>query len=209
MSLLAKEYAKALFEKALEGGVATPQYNHSETILEYGESLQESYLHNLIGDEAINTVQEDLNAVLIAFKENADYIKVINSPILALDVKKDLIKKAFFNLSKLTVNFLLVLLDNNRMDILEQINTEYNKQVDEYRKEMLVKVTSVIALSDEQKKALKIKLENQVKKKVKLKNIIDETLLGGLKIEIDNTITDLSIKNRLRSLEKQLLSRDA
>ena len=43
-------------------------------------------------------------------------------------------------------------------------------------------------------------------KKVKLKNIIDYSLIGGIKVTLDGKVYDYSLKNRLDSLGATLLS---
>ena len=66
-------------------------------------------------------------------------------------------------------------------------------------------VSSVIPLSDDQRKKLKVKLERLEKRPVVLKYRIDPELVGGLMIERKNIVYDISIKGSLLKLKEKII----
>jgi F-type H+-transporting ATPase subunit delta len=87
-------------------------------------------------------------------------------------------------------------------DILSRLKKIINKE--DGRLE--VKVSSVEALSHQ----TKTHLEQILKKRYSVKDVvliqnIDSRLLGGLKIEVDDEVIDLSVKNKIKKLKEYLI----
>ncbi|KKP87433.1 MAG: ATP synthase subunit delta [Parcubacteria group bacterium GW2011_GWC1_35_8] len=69
-----------------------------------------------------------------------------------------------------------------------------------------VKISSVEALSHQVKTHLEQTLKKRyLVKEVVLKEYIDKKLLGGLKIEVNDEVIDLSIKNKIEKLQEYLI----
>ena len=87
-------------------------------------------------------------------------------------------------------------------DILERLNKIINNE----NKKIVVKLLSAKKLKEEIKKELIFFLRERYKAKgVILKEIIDEKLLGGIRVEINNEIIDLTIKNKIKKLQEYLI----
>ncbi len=173
MSFISNEYAKALFEIALD-------VSKSEDI------------------------KKELEYVNDVFQSNEEYSKIFYSPSIKVDEKKSLIEKVFNNVSKYTLHFLFVLMDNNRLNHLCDITLDYEKFLVEYNNKMIFNVTSVVELDHAQLLELTKKLEKKYNKEIIIKNHIDKNILGGLKIAHGNDILDLSVLSKLKSIEKKL-----
>ena len=61
-------------------------------------------------------------------------------------------------------------------------------------------------LSDEQKNLLIKSLENQHNKKIKIDEVINQSLLAGIKISINNEVTDYSVRYKLNSMKEQIIN---
>lgn len=86
-------------------------------------------------------------------------------------------------------------------DILERLNKIINQEAGR----IVVKVQSARKLKEEIKKELTIFLKKRYKaKEVVLKEELDEKLLGGIKIEINDEIIDLTAKNKIKKLQEHL-----
>ena len=116
--------------------------------------------------------------------------------------KKEIISKTIKN--DLFKWFVFVLIDNSRVDLLEESLLEFEKIVNNQNKIMKVQVYSHKELSSEQKKQLVINLEKKHNRKIELENIVDRSIVGGLRIEFEGMILDDTINNYLQSLKANL-----
>lgn len=162
-----KEYATALFSLATE----------NNAVDEYEKSLLE------IGD---------------IFKENPDYIKVLESPAIPLSERIAFIDKAFESTyTEYLVSFIKVLCENGHIAEICGCIEAFCDLVRIYRNRTIATVYYVEPLTTEQKTALVEKLQKISGKVIEPEYIKDESLIGGIKVQIDDKIIDGSIKNRL------------
>ena len=104
------------------------------------------------------------------------------------------------------INFLKVIVNNKRTNYLIKIFDEFIKTCNENLNVKEGIVYSITKLDKKQvekiEKALKVRLNCEVE----LVNLIDERLLGGVKVVIEDKIFDGSIKNKLEKLKSSLIS---
>ena len=76
-----------------------------------------------------------------------------------------------------------------------------------HKKSNTIEVRGVVAtkMSDRQIESFKISLDKILGKKTKLSIEVDPSLIGGIKLRIDNTFLDASIHNQLQTLRTELL----
>lgn len=87
-------------------------------------------------------------------------------------------------------------------DILSRLN----KIINENEGKILVKVSTVEKMSEATKKEITQSLAKRYGgKTLILEEHLDDTLLGGYKVEVDDEVLDLSIKNRMAKLQKYLI----
>ena len=67
------------------------------------------------------------------------------------------------------------------------------------------KVYSAYELTEDQIHKIEKAMSQKEAKKVQLRMVIDESLIGGIKVEVDNHIYDDSLSYKLESLRKELL----
>ena len=79
---------------------------------------------------------------------------------------------------------------------------EYKSLLDSSMRISEVKVTSAVALTEAEKTRLKDKLESTYNRKVNIEYFIDESLLGGLVVDMDGRIMDSSLRRRLRDVKE-------
>ena len=86
-------------------------------------------------------------------------------------------------------------------DILKRLDKIINQESEN----IVVKVLSARKLKEESKKKLIFFLKERYKmKEVILTETIDEKLLGGIRVEINDEIIDLTVKNKIKKLQKHL-----
>jgi len=103
-----------------------------------------------------------------------------------------------------TIRFLLLLIENERFALLDEILTILPEAWNEKRGILTLEVSTVIPLNKNQEKRLKAKLEKIENKPVSLKYKIDKNLMGGLSIRKENTFLDISVKGDLMELGEKI-----
>ena len=70
--------------------------------------------------------------------------------------------------------------------------------------EMSATITSAKVLKEEELKYIKNKLKDKFSSEFNINTIVDETLIGGLKIQVGSQMIDSSIKNQLQTLKEKM-----
>lgn len=144
--------------------------------------------------DVINTVIKD-----------EDISKVFMHPSITLDAKKEILKKSISTeIDETLLNFLYVLLDNNRLFDLPLIVVAYKELLNKYENVIEVDLYYKYPLTDEQRVEIKDKLSNYYQKKVVLHEILDDSLIGGIKITTAGEVLDVSVLSSLSNLKNSL-----
>ena len=155
-----------------------------------------------VEENAVDEYLDCLISIKQLFEESPDYIEFLNSPAIALSERKNSIDEAFEGrIPEYLVSFLKVLCENDKVRTVIGCIDEFFKPAMEFKGSTFANVYSAVALSDSQKEAVCKKLEKLTDKKVEPIFIIDESLIGGLKIEVDGKTFDGSIKHRLGEIK--------
>lgn len=103
-------------------------------------------------------------------------------------------------------NFVRVLGENNRFEVLPEIYQEFLKMRSEHDKVLTVQFISAHDIPDNETEALKNKLASKYDKSIKLEKHVDPSLIGGVIIKIGDEVIDASYKNSLNELSSTLKS---
>ena len=167
----------------------------------YGQSL-----YDLAAEEGLSEeILKQMDAVNAIFKENPDYITLLLEPSIPRRERLGLLEEAFRDqLHPYLQNFLMILLENNLLrgfgSCCRTFRESYNKDhgIEE------ATVTSAIEMTDAQVDSLRAKLEQISGKKVILRQKVDGSVLGGLKVEIGGKLLDGTVMGRLADLRKKV-----
>lgn len=103
-------------------------------------------------------------------------------------------------------NFLLLLIDRDRIGILVDVAREYRAMVDEHAGRIRAEVTSARRLAPHELDQLERALAEQMKKKVILTQSVDEELIAGTVTKVGSVIYDGSVRTRLSEMRDTLIS---
>jgi F-type H+-transporting ATPase subunit delta len=118
-----------------------------------------------------------------------------------LNVVRDVFES---RLKELFVEFLIVLVDKNRVNFLPEIIDELRRMIEAEKGVGRVTVISAIALNETERKGLSVKLAKKTGLKIILEEKIDNSIIAGMIIILHNEIIDGSTKHGLDLLEDQL-----
>lgn len=156
--------------------------------------------------QLLDQFEAEIRVVKQVFANQPDFLAVLTHPKLSLDKKKALIKETFAALSAPVQNTLLLLLDRHRIAIVEALADEFVALANEARGVAEATVYSARPLSEKEKQALVDVFANKVgKTTLHIENIVDSSLIGGVKLRIGNRIYDGSVSGKLERLKRQLI----
>lgn len=101
-------------------------------------------------------------------------------------------------------NFVRVLADNKRLELLPEIRRQYEALRNEREGTVEAEVVSAFALSDAQVADLVARLEKKTGRKVRAKVAVDKELIGGIKVVLGDKVIDASARAQLGALEAAL-----
>ncbi len=106
---------------------------------------------------------------------------------------------------QLLKNFIKVLIDNDRVSLIEAILVSYQEILDTIHKVMQVQVYSGKAISKENIEKIKAKLSKSYNRNIEINTKIDTAIIGGYRVEFEGNVIDETINRQLDNLKSNLL----
>ncbi len=132
---------------------------------------------------------------------------LVGNPRLAASQVASLIADTAGSLTNEQKNFVGLLAQNERLDVLQEIKQQFNVLQNETNGVVEAHITSAYPLSDAQAEEVRKTLEVKHGKKVKVSVAVDIELIGGVSIRIGDEVTDLSVRGKLAQLQKSLVAK--
>ena len=101
-------------------------------------------------------------------------------------------------------NFVRVLAENHRLLLLPEIAAHYEALRSAVENTIDVEVVSAVPLDAAQADKLETALSTRLKRRVRMQNSVDSTLLGGAVVRAGDLVIDGSLKGRLQRLATEL-----
>ncbi|HEY3298810.1 MAG TPA: F0F1 ATP synthase subunit delta [Armatimonadota bacterium] len=156
--------------------------------------------------KAIDKIESDLGLISYSLQTMPRLAEALAHPILPADRKKQIVSEVFKSeINSITLDFICLLVDKRRANLLDEIEGEYINLANDYRGVTPALVTSAVALTSDEKSALQEKLEDFTGKRVDITLEEDPELVGGIIVRIGDTIIDGSVRGYLASLKTRLL----
>lgn len=172
------------------------------------ESIASSYglaLFEIAKEEdRLKEFKQDLEFIQEALDQS--HLKFFNQKMISQEDRIALLEKCFKeNVQPMVLNFLKLLVVKGRMTNLFEIIKEYKELYNSALGIVEGIVFSTSILNDDQIKGIETAVSKKEGKKVLLTSKIDESLIGGIKVVIEDHVYDGSIKNKITSLQSELL----
>lgn len=167
----------------------------------YGGSFYE-----LAAEEGLTELLlEQMQEVNGLFLQYPDYLKLLSQPSVSKAERRKLLEQTFGNeVEKYLLNFLKLLCDRGFLGEFEGCCREFEQRYNKAHNIAAAKVTSAVALREEQKNALKKALEERSGKRVQLVCQVDPLVLAGVKVEMDGKMLDGTVKRNLADFSKKI-----
>ena len=150
----------------------------------------------------------ELRAFESLVRSSPELRHVILSPAVATSRKRALVSRfaAALPLSRLVRNFLFVIVDRRRADLLGEIAAAFETVLDERLGFVRAEVVSAAPLSPAQQADLQQTLSGVAGKNVRCAFSVDPELIGGIVARIGSKVYDGSVRTQLQSLGQRLVS---
>jgi len=171
---ISKRYAKALFEFAQE-------------------------------QKSLETIKSDMDYLYQLCEVSSDFVGMLKSPVIKIAKKLEIMKAVFENkLSETTMKFLSIISKSRREDIIPSMAEQFVLMYNDFMGLKKVKLFTATSLDNSTKEQISKILEAQTKKKIEIDEEIQEDLIGGFVLKIDDLQFDASIKSKLNRLKNVL-----
>ena len=172
----AERYSLALYELASENNVLAQVEDQSLSILNLISSSKD--FSNLIKYPTNN--KDDLLKVISGISDNNKFETLLKS-------------------------FLSFLVTKRRFFYVEQILKSFIETCSQKRGELKAELKSAKELSSDEISKITDELTKNFSSKIKLNYKHDESLIGGLVVQVGSTMVDTSIKNKLQQIENRMI----
>ena len=153
----------------------------------------------------IDRSYEDFNNLKKTIDSDNTLLNFLAAPQVLDEHKMAVVRDVFSpRMEQLFVEFLLVLVDKNRINFLPEILDEFNRLVEARQGIGRITVISAVKLDDSEKEKLKVEMAQKTKLKIILEEKVDKSIIGGMIVILHNEIIDNSVKHNLALLEEQL-----
>ncbi len=168
----------------------------------YAKSLAEVVFEENIEPK----VTVDLATYIEIFSAVPDLLATLDSPAVPREAKEKLLGELMkqYPVHPVTSNFLRILLRHNRIRYFEQIRAGYLKAVNEEKGIISATVTAAAPLSDADLRKIADQLAGRTGKTVDVEPRVDESLLGGIVVQMGSTVFDGSIRTQLEEVKRLL-----
>ena len=155
----------------------------------------------------LNQIEDQCTSILRLINENKDFFNLIKDPTIDKKYLSEVINKIgeINKFETLFKNFLNFLIQKRRFFFIERILKSFIEICSKKRGELIAELKSAKKLSSDEIKKITDELSNNFSSKMKLNYKHDESLIGGLVIQVGSTMVDTSIKNKLQQIENRMI----
>ncbi len=174
--------------------------NNSRISVRYAKALFSQALEDSKADKINEDVKLFMEACIIP-----DFKLMLENPVILPSKKKKIFEDIFKNkVDELSIKFLNLLIKNVREAFLIDISRNY---LNLYRKHHGIKsviLTTAFRVNEKLKSEIVDIIKKQFDTEVELNENVDENIVGGFIIKVENNLIDASITGKLKKLKSEL-----
>lgn len=155
----------------------------------------------------LEPINADLRSLREIVQENPTFRAFLRDPGVAESERADVLKRVFDGkVSPLLMNFLMVTNNHGRLGLLEAIADAYDDLLDEKLGKIEVDVTVAQRLSGEELDDVRRRVSAALKKDAVMHQYVDESIIGGLILKVQDQLIDASVKAQLDAMRRKMLA---
>lgn len=165
---------------------------------------------NITDAPRLEEVLETLQGFAQSYAELPELRRVLENPAISPASRKRVFDEIVGKIpnDRVSRNFLRTLFSRGRINLLHEVVEAFENIVDRRLKRVQAVVTSASELKPEQLERVRLGLEKQSGKSVRLNAQTDSDLLGGIVVRMGSSIIDGSLRSRLERIREALLAEE-
>lgn len=172
------------------------------------DSLYTRYANALlsiaIDEDKVDYYRIEIKNIRTAFLSDNGIINLLSSAFIDFNDKEEIINNIYRGNDNV-LNFMKIIVRNRRANVMIKIFNEFIKKCNETLNIKDGYVYSVRKLTEEEIEKIEDGISEKLASRVELENIIDEKLIGGVKVLVEDKIFDGSIKTKIEKLKESLI----
>ena len=155
----------------------------------------------------LSKIEINVLSIINLIEKSNDFKNLIKDPTVSQNDLSNAIDKIFdyLKIENLLKNFTNFLVIKRRFFFVEQILNNFIEICSEKRGELKTEIKSAKNLSKDEINKIKDELSKHFTSKIKLNYKYDESLIGGLIVQVGSMMIDTSIKNKLQQIENKMM----
>ena len=155
----------------------------------------------------LSQIEINVLSIIDLIEKSNDFKNLIKDPTVSQNDLSNAIDKIFdyLKIENLLKNFINFLVLKRRFFFVEQILNNFIEICSEKRGELKTEIKSAKNLSKDEINKIKDELSKHFTSKIKLNYKYDESLIGGLIVQVGSMMIDTSIKNKLQQIENKMM----
>ena len=167
-------------------------------IRRYAKAFLEYAIENKMTEQGL----ADLELLTATLQSHRELRNILSQPFLSKEKKENIINRIFEGkISDKTLNFIKLMLDKNRHEIIPMILVPYRELYNEYKNIAEVTITTAVKIDEPTQQKLIWFVKDKINGNVQIINKIDKNIIGGFIINYLDYQYDRSIRNELKSLQ--------
>lgn len=157
--------------------------------------------------DAANAVAQ-LGSLVAAFQESAELREVWESPAIPVEQKHKVLDALAVKVgatARPVRNFIAVLIDQDRIDLLPEIASQLEIELNRRGGRIDAEIVSARELGPEQRSSLLAEIARLTGKIILPRYVTDRSLIGGVTVRVGSTIYDGSVRGQLQRIRQQLI----
>ena len=172
----------------------------TKSAIRYAKALLELSIEN----SNLNEVSSDMKRIVESSNETKDFKVFLNSPVIKSDKKIEILKVLFVGFEKLTSSFIDLITKNKREYLLVEIAEAYLYLLKKHQQIVPVSIKSARKLEKETLDQIPNKMKSHVEGDFEVTEEVDETLIGGFIVRMDDKQIDASVLTQLNRMKQEL-----
>ena len=159
-----------------------------------------------VKEDDINQISAHLHSLRSILKSVPELNQLLITRRVGVQDKMIMLKNILGNkISDIEMDLIVLLMENGNMMLFGEVVKRFDYIFDKNSEIIKVQISSSSRLSDDEVQRISTNIENKIQKKIDVATETDASLIGGLKLRVENTLIDGSVSNRLQKMRDTLI----
>jgi F-type H+-transporting ATPase subunit delta len=178
--------------------------------LSVAEVYAEGLLEALGGDERAAETADELDRVAEILREQEGARELLTGPDLGVSESVDLVERLFAGrVNEAVESLLAVMAQHGRLALLDEVARQFRGRVEARQGKVPALAISAVELDDTQREKVRESLSRALGAPVVLTTAVDPNVLGGLVVQVGDSVFDASVAGELKGLREMLAPRQS